>query len=75
MWRVIRVFTVCIKTNACFLKENQCFTSDLGKLPVPLHLGIDKYFFFLLYLGKYTENWGEKKAVFLIVNAICIRRG
>ena len=39
------------------------FTSDFGNLPVPLHLGKDRYFFIIL--GKYTQNLGKIGPFFL----------
>ena len=38
------------------------FTSDFGKLPVPLHLGKDKYFFH--YIWENTHKIGKNKAIF-----------
>ena len=38
------------------------FTSDFGKLPVPLHLGKDKYFFH--YIWENIHKIGKNKAIF-----------
>ena len=38
------------------------FTSDFGKLPVPLHLGKDKYFF--CYIWEYIHKIGKNNAIF-----------
>ena len=38
------------------------FTSDFGKLPVPLHLGKDKYFFIIL--GKIYSKLGKIRLFF-----------
>ena len=38
------------------------FTSDFGKLPVPLHFGKDKYFFH--YIWEKIRKIGKNKAIF-----------
>ena len=55
--------------TVCFI---QGFTSDFGKLRVPLHLGKDKYFFHDIWENIYKI--GKNKVIFWIGNATCNRR-
>ena len=51
-----------LKYETCELFEHSVFTSDFGKLPVPLHLGKDKYFFH--YIWENIHKIGKNKAIF-----------